>query len=62
MSLHEYRDLYVTKKIGEDVLIKIIEQKKGKDKIDFWKSRMIEGHYEAAHQPRIGQLRSFWKA
>lgn len=61
LSLHEYRDLYVSKKIGEDVLVKIIEQKKGKDKIDFWKSRMIEGHYEVAHQPRIGQLRSFWK-
>lgn len=61
LSLNEYRNLYASQKIEDVVLNKVIARKKGKDHINFWKSRMIEGNYEAAHQPRIGQLRSFWK-
>ncbi|UPT68452.1 MAG: DUF2309 domain-containing protein [Sphingobacteriales bacterium JAD_PAG50586_3] len=61
LSIDEYRQLYQSKKIREDVLEKIIANKKGIAAVSDWKGRLINHQYQSPGLPRIGRLRDNWK-
>jgi uncharacterized protein len=60
LSLAEYREFYQTQHIREDVLDKILTQKKGQE-AQLWKEKLIQGDYVDSSNPRIGTLRANWK-
>ncbi len=57
----EYREMYKTGRIREDVLQMVITGKKGKDAVAEWKGKLISKEYDSINFPRIGQLRANWK-
>jgi uncharacterized protein YbcC (UPF0753/DUF2309 family) len=59
LQLPEYRELYKTGRIREDVLEIVIGAKK--DDVDEWKDRLLNKKYETINHPRIGGLRKLWK-
>jgi uncharacterized protein YbcC (UPF0753/DUF2309 family) len=59
LELNEYRELYATGRIKEEIIINIIS-KKNKN-IDVWLEKMIHVHYNIIKHPRIGQIRKLWK-
>jgi uncharacterized protein YbcC (UPF0753/DUF2309 family) len=61
LSLEEYRSLYSSNRIREDILDKIISENKGSEHLKEWKGKMLYQQYDEASIPRIGQLRSYWK-
>jgi uncharacterized protein YbcC (UPF0753/DUF2309 family) len=61
LQLSEYREMYKTGRIREDVLQMVIANKKGKDAVDEWKEKLIRKEYNTINQPRIGELRKYWK-
>ena len=61
LQLTEYREMYHTGRIREDILIKVIADKKGKAAVDEWKQKLINHEYDTINRPRIGQLRKHWK-
>ncbi len=61
LSLTEYRTLYDTKFIREDILERIIGQRKGNDSVPEWKDKVLHKKFERPPAPRIGSLRSNWK-
>ncbi|MGB5028496.1 MAG: DUF2309 domain-containing protein [Chitinophagaceae bacterium] len=61
LQLPEYREMYKTGRIREDILQMVIAGKKGKVAIADWKKNLISKEYETINQPRIGQLRKHWK-
>lgn len=62
LSLHEYRALYASKQIREDILDKVIVERKGAEHFEEWKQRMLHAEYERPGSPRIGSVRSHWKS
>jgi uncharacterized protein len=61
LQLPEYRDMYKTGRIREDVLQMVIAEKKGKGAVAEWKAKLISKEYDSVNHPRIGQLRGNWK-
>ena len=61
LELPEYREMYKTGRIREDVLQMVICSKKDKDAVDNWKQKLISKEYDTINHPRIGQLRKCWK-
>jgi uncharacterized protein YbcC (UPF0753/DUF2309 family) len=61
LQLSEFRQLYQTGRIREDIVDMILATKKGKDHFFEWKKKLIEGNYDTINHPRIGQLRKYWK-
>ena len=61
LSLVEYRLLYDTQKIREDILERIIVQRKGLALVGEWKEKVLFKKYDRPPSPRIGSLRSNWK-
>ena len=61
LQLPEYREMYKTGRIREDVLQMVIANKKGGDAVDEWKQKLINQNYDTINHPRIGQLRKYWK-
>jgi len=61
LQLSEYREMYTTGRIREDVLCMVIAQKKGTEAVDEWKVKLINKGYDTINYPRIGQLRKHWK-
>lgn len=61
LSLAEYRSLYISGRIREDVLEKIISQRKGPALVKEWKEKVLSKEYHKLNLPRIGLLRSNWK-
>ncbi|MEP7108611.1 MAG: DUF2309 domain-containing protein [Ferruginibacter sp.] len=59
LQLPEYRALYKTGRIREDILQKQVAGKTG-NAAD-WKDRLLNKEYDTINQPRIGQLRKLWK-
>jgi uncharacterized protein YbcC (UPF0753/DUF2309 family) len=59
LKLEEYRELYSTGRIREDIIEKLIADKKGNT--EDWKEKLIHKNYDTINHPRIGQLRKFWK-
>jgi uncharacterized protein len=61
LQLPEYRAMYETGRIREDVVQQVIARKKGAEAVAGWKEKMINGGYDTVNHPRIGQLRQYWK-
>ncbi|MGB3154618.1 MAG: putative inorganic carbon transporter subunit DabA, partial [Chitinophagaceae bacterium] len=70
LQLPEYREMYTTGRIREDVLQMVIANKKarvndevgqGKEAVTDWKKKLISKDYDTINHPRIGQLRKQWK-
>lgn len=59
LLLSEYRALYRSGRIREDILAQILKRKQKDPAI--WKQKMLEGTYDTALHPRIGRLRKNWK-
>ncbi len=59
LELQEYRAMYKTGRIREDILQKVIAKKK-KD-AGAWEDKLLNKEYETINQQRIGQLRKQWK-
>lgn len=59
LQLDEYRQLYKTGRIREDILEKVIGSKKAN--VKEWKERLLYKEYDTINHPRIGQLRKHWK-
>lgn len=61
-NLEEFRGLYRIGRIREDILDKVIFDRKGLEVMGGWKQLVLEKEYEERVSPRIGQLRSHWKS
>ncbi len=61
LSLHEFRHLYETGKIREDILDRTIREKVGEAEAAKWKERAVSKTYGSLPLPRIGSLRAGWK-
>lgn len=61
LQLAEFRELYQTGRIRQDILERTIIERKGKHQLDNWLKKLIEGNYNTIVNPRIGQLRAEWK-
>ncbi len=61
LQLAEYREMYTTGRIREDVLQMVIANKKGKEAVSAWKQKLTGNKYDTVNHPRIGQLRKYWK-
>ncbi|MVM37713.1 DUF2309 family protein [Spirosoma sp. HMF3257] len=61
LSLDEFRAHYASKRIREDVLQRVIVERKGANLAKVWAEKAINYPYKTARQPRIGSLRANWK-
>lgn len=61
LSLKEFRELYHTGKIREDILDRVIQQRHGVNVVNRWKECALRKVYGALPLPRIGSLRAHWK-
>lgn len=62
LSLTEYRRLYREGKIKQQVIEKIIADRKGAQQVQPWLRKMIHEDYSSARSPRIGSVRAHWKS
>jgi uncharacterized protein YbcC (UPF0753/DUF2309 family) len=60
-SLSKFRDLYNRHDIRDDVLERVVINKKGNDLAWEWKQKLLFTSYPEAELPRIGTLRAQWK-
>ena len=60
LQLPEYRQLYRTGRIREDILQMVISNKK--ENVAEWKTKLLYQEYDTINYPRIGQLRKLWKS
>jgi uncharacterized protein len=61
LQLPEFRQLYRDGRIREDVLDRMLRERKGGDQAAAWKEKLLSKTYDAHNEPRIGQLRANWK-
>jgi uncharacterized protein YbcC (UPF0753/DUF2309 family) len=61
LQLTEYRQLHKIGRIRNEVLERIITEKKGKENLDQWKDNLLHKEYHTSNSPRIGLLRAHWK-
>ncbi|MEP7141876.1 MAG: DUF2309 domain-containing protein [Ferruginibacter sp.] len=61
MELHDFRKLYEIGRIREDVLSKIIVERKGNEHLAYWKKNIQAKNYDEHNAQRIGLLRANWK-
>jgi uncharacterized protein YbcC (UPF0753/DUF2309 family) len=59
LQLPEYREMYKTGRIRQDILRKCIAAKK--QDVEGWLDRLLNKQYDTVNYPRIGQLRKLWK-
>ncbi|MGZ4099167.1 MAG: YbcC family protein, partial [Bacteroidia bacterium] len=61
LTLNEFRELYHSKKIREEILDKKITEITGSSSTKEWKEKLISKNYDTSNDARIGRLRSNWK-
>ncbi len=61
LSLAEFRALYKSGAVKDDILENIIAGRKGKEFLQEWKKKALTSEYNNLPLPRIGSLRSNWK-
>jgi uncharacterized protein len=59
LSMDEYRAMFSEKKINEEILDKVVLERKGGEAKE-WKEKLLSKHFVHA-SPRIGGLRARWK-
>jgi uncharacterized protein len=62
LSLDEFRKLYKNEVITASVLDQVIIQEKGKEKLLFWRSKLLNDSINCDKEVRIGSFRKKWKA
>lgn len=62
LQLSEFRELFRNGRIKENILDKIISDKKGAEHLGQWKHNLLEKNYNTSVTARIGRLRSHWKS
>ncbi len=60
-SLKEFRSLYKSGRVHDEILNRVIEQRKGQQHLNQWREKLINRIYHPSRQPRIGRLRANWK-
>ncbi len=60
-SLHEYRQLYQSKRINEHIIERVLIEKKGVQHLERWKRKLISEPFECDFSPRVNSLRNHWK-
>lgn len=61
LSLAEFRAHYETKRVREDVLQRVILERKGSKLAGEWTEKVLYATYKTTREPRIGSLRANWK-
>lgn len=61
LQLGEYRQLYASGRIREEILDRVITETVGSENLLHWKDNLLFRHYDACIEPRTGQLRENWK-
>jgi uncharacterized protein YbcC (UPF0753/DUF2309 family) len=61
LSLEEYREMFRKQQISDNILERVITERKGSDAVLEWKRKLISGEFVQSQLPRIGALRSSWK-
>ncbi len=61
LQLPEFRQMFTDGRINEEVIERVIESKKGKSAVPEWKEKLLSVEYNTVNEPRIGQLRRYWK-
>ncbi|MBI1769831.1 MAG: DUF2309 domain-containing protein [Bacteroidetes bacterium] len=61
LKIEEFRTLYKQGKIREDILERIVKERKGEELAELWKEKALHRKYLPVPSPRIGVLRSNWK-
>ena len=59
LQLEEYRELFKSGRIRQDILDMVIQKKHGN--VQEWRKNMLEKDFDTNNHPRIGQLRTLWK-
>ena len=62
LSLKEFRDKYEQGQIADEVLKRIIIEKKGDIDFEQWKNNLLCKYYDTEVAARIGGLRAHWKS
>jgi uncharacterized protein len=57
LQLSEFRKLYKTGRIKNDVLERIIAEKKGVENLEQWKENLLQKNYDTSVSPRIGFIK-----
>ncbi len=60
-SLSEYRQLYSQKRISEDILDRVLRERKGGESVQEWKEKTLKQTYDWSIEERVGKLRREWK-
>lgn len=61
LQLKEFRQLYEIGRIKNNILERIIEEKKGSQNLIQWKENLLSKEYDASNTSIIGLLRANWK-
>jgi uncharacterized protein YbcC (UPF0753/DUF2309 family) len=61
LPLQDFRSLYHIRRIDDDVLSRVIANRKGVEASAVWKSNCLQKQYDEVNVPRIGVLRQEWK-
>lgn len=61
LQLKEFRQLYKTGRIKNNILERIIFEKKGSENLIQWKENLLSKEYDSSNTSRIGLLRANWK-
>lgn len=61
LQLTEFRELYKIGRIRNEILERILAERKGIAKVADWKEKLLHKEYDDHNTPRIGQLRAAWK-
>ncbi len=61
LTVDEYRQLYLDKRIDDAVLRRVIEEQKGAANVEAWLHKVLNLAYALPPRGRIGAVRSFWK-
>ncbi len=60
LELEEYRNLYKSGRIKDEILNRIITEKKGVDVFEYWKNQLLIESFNLQKEARIGKLRALW--
>lgn len=61
LSLKEYRALYASGRISEDILKRIIARRKGEAEVESWLQKATKQKFNETVHPRVGAMRAYWK-
>ncbi len=61
LGLQDYRALFATGRIRENILDAVLTNEKGAAAVPQWKEALLHKKFETHNEPRIGQLRAEWK-